>query len=960
MVRKKSKNFKVLYKKNAENLSNYVIKSAENSLKTISHILKYTPSEKIVIIMHDFYDYGSGSTATVPQNIIRIGIEPPEPGYESITYNEHLQWVLSHELVHIAVNDQASNVEDFFRTIFGKVAPEQELPISFFYSLLTNYSRYTPLWHQESVAVFFETWLSGGFGRLLTNFDEMYFRSVVLDGEKFVNPEELETDLSHNSFLLGTTFYLYGARFCIYLSNKYGSDKFIEWYTTKPDEFYPGYINKFENIYKSDFNDEWNNFIFEEIQFQKTNILKLETGDITPLNKITKSAYGWVSQPHVTGNNKAILFCYHKAHQLAGIAKLDLKSGNLEIIATLPTPSMLQVASTAYDKKRNIFFYTTNNNQFYRDLWSFDLNTNEHKLLFENFRIGHLTVCSETGELWGIQHANAKASLVYSPYPYEQIRKIHEFKFGQEIQQLAVSPEGKSLAATIHLTNGTQSIGIINIDLIKSSGTLKFKTLVTEGSPENPSWSIDGNTLFWNGVNNGVSNIYKISNSDSVSAPISNTHTGLFKAIELNDSIMFAFNFRHDGFIPSTFTKSKIEKLPATNYYGEYLIRKNPKLLDLALKPSVKEQADLEIISKEKYNSLANLKIQTFIPTITGFLDQYILGFYTHIADPTNTHNLSVDLGYSIKNKQYEKSRFHLKAKYEYSKKLELMVDYNPGDFYDLFNKRKKGFIGSRYSAAHTFYWKYDNPHKIFQKTNIDYYTNMEFWNDNITKIAEPDFLFAQTNINSIYLRKSIGSCDYENGNEYDLKVSAFSYDPDEPKYSLRAYGKWDNYSTWITDHNVFRFQLSGGYIYNPDELIQARFYFGGFGNRYVENQHVKHYRKVFRMPGFDLYSIPANGFAKLQIENNFPPIRATNIGLGQHLLNHIDFSVYANALYCVQDFMPGNVQNNELFSVGGQINFIFKHWFNLESTFSAGIAAAYDNKFHDYQWFLSYKLLRN
>jgi hypothetical protein len=83
------------------------------------------------------------------------------------------------------VNDLASGSEAFSRSIFSKVAPEQVQPLTVFYSLLTNYSRYTPRWHQEAIAVFMETWLSGGFGRTLGNFDEMYFRTLVIDGREF-------------------------------------------------------------------------------------------------------------------------------------------------------------------------------------------------------------------------------------------------------------------------------------------------------------------------------------------------------------------------------------------------------------------------------------------------------------------------------------------------------------------------------------------------------------------------------------------------------------------------------------------------------------------------------------------------------------------------------------------------------------------------------------------------------
>jgi hypothetical protein len=38
---------------------------------------------------------------------------------------------------------------------------------------------YAPRWYQEGIACFMETWMSGGLGRAMGYYDEMYFRSLV-------------------------------------------------------------------------------------------------------------------------------------------------------------------------------------------------------------------------------------------------------------------------------------------------------------------------------------------------------------------------------------------------------------------------------------------------------------------------------------------------------------------------------------------------------------------------------------------------------------------------------------------------------------------------------------------------------------------------------------------------------------------------------------------------------------
>ena len=112
-----------------------MLSCAENSLIQLKKLFDYTPTEKIIINTYDVSDYGFGATTTLPENYIRIEIEPLEPGYEVIPYSERFQWLLSHELVHIVVNDMASNFESSLRSVFGKVSPDKVQPLTIFYSL---------------------------------------------------------------------------------------------------------------------------------------------------------------------------------------------------------------------------------------------------------------------------------------------------------------------------------------------------------------------------------------------------------------------------------------------------------------------------------------------------------------------------------------------------------------------------------------------------------------------------------------------------------------------------------------------------------------------------------------------------------------------------------------------------------------------------------------------------------
>ena len=953
-LEQESENFKIIYRTNHAHLVPQLFHSAETALTVLSDLFAYTPTEKIIINTYDAYDYGYGAATSAPQNFIRLEIEPMEPGYETVPYNERFQWIISHELVHIVVNDHSSDIESFARSFFSKVVPEQIQPLTIIYSLLTNFNRYTPRWHQEAIAVFWETWMNGGFGRTLGSFDEMYFRSLFLDNEKFPTENEVDTKLTHNSFLLETIFYIYGSRFATFLTLKYGPDKLLSWFRTEPGEFYQKFTSKFYDVYGTDMIDEWNEFTSFEKDFQATNIKKLNSSPLTEIKRISEENFGWVTQPYLDKMGSNVLFGFHRSHQLAEIQKLNLKYRLSEEIASLPTPSMLQVSSTAFDKNLGLFFYTTNNNQLYRDLWMLDLEKLEKKLLFKDCRVGSLTISPATHELLGVEHSASMASLVYSLYPFNTLGTLIQFDIGEEVQQLSVSPSGKYLAAVLHQSSGDQKIILLDMDLVKSGKKIKYEVLYSSGSPENISWSADEQYIFWNAYTSGVSNIYRLNIPSLRVDVLSHTLRGLFRPLCVSQDSVFAFEFTSSGFVPVMIANKPAEHVPAISYLGQLVLDKYPNLMDYNLPSAVEGQQKISLEPEERYNGLSNLSLQTFVPVISGFQSQKVLGFYGHIADPVLTHDLNFEFGYSPFKENPLGPKFHVKIKYDYKKQFEIGLDHNATDFYDLFNKRKRGMIGSKLRLGHTYYWTYDNPLKIKQQTEVALYRGIEFINDNLTKVSQPDFLVAQTSFDLKNQRRSIGSSDFEFGNDFTATVLVFANDPKNPEIAYQFWTEFGDLSGWLFPHNFLYFKAAVGYHEPNNNLRQARFYFGGFGNREVENTDVKQYRKVFRFPGIPIYNLSAEKFIKVMVENNFPPLRISDASIGRHYLNHIDFSIYSQGLLVNSD------QTNYLGDVGGQINFIFKHLDNLETTFSAGIAKAWFKDGTDWEWFLSLKLLKN
>lgn len=954
-LERESENFKVIYKEYHSHLINNVLVSAEKAFKTISELFNYFPDDKIIINTYDVSDYGFAATSTTPQNFIRLEIEPMEPGYEVVPYNERIQWLISHELVHVVVNDAEVGFESLCRSIFGKVPPEKTQPLSVFYGLLTNYNRYSPRWHQEGIAVFFETWLSGGYGRVLGSFDEMYFRTLVSEGKTFPSQLDLETLLSHNSILLENIYYIYGGRFVAYLAIVYGTQKVLDWFRTKEGDAYCGFEGKFKKVFNKDFYEAWNDFISYETKFQEENIEILEKAEQTKLRKISSENLGWVSRPYYDSPSNSIVFVYHRPHELTSLQSIDLTTGVSNKFISVATPSMIQVSSIALDEVNGLLFYTTKNNQLFRDIHVYHLESGEEKMLFENARVGDLAVSPVTHDLWGIQHDAGFTTLVNSPYPYREIHRLITFDLGDELFNLSIEDMGKKLSATLKKSSGQQSIIVFNAESALADSSFEYQVISSSGSPENSSWSRDGRFLYWNAYTNGVSNIYRYDFNDKSLKAISHCISGLFRPIEISPDSVFAFEFSLGGFRPVIFENSSASFLPAINYYGQRVIDINPELQNwnLSRDSTIINPVDFSIESG--YNGLENLHIQSIIPVVSGFQNQVVFGLFTRISDPLLNHDFYMEAGVSPLNETPSYPLWHLRFKYDYKQLFYIDVLYNGGDFFDLFNDRKRGTIGTQFKLGHTYFWKYDNPTKIKQATTLTFYRDVGFINDNLVRVSQPDFAVLATNLNYKGLRKSIGSSDYEFGNELNWTITLYGTEFDQPEVAFNSYIELSDYSTWLWNHNVLHVKIAGGYNFENENLVQSLFYIGGFGNRGVDNDEIKQFRRIFRFPGIPIYSLVTSKFGKIMLENDFSPIRTSGWLLLDQFVNHFDFAIYSQGLVTQSEI------GDYLIDIGAQMDIKLKHWYNLESTFSAGVAKAWSwSGYNDWEWFLSIKLLKD
>ena len=184
-------------------------------------------------------------------------------------------------------------------------------------------------------------------------------------------------------------------------------------------------------------------------------------------------------------------------------------------------------------------------------------------------------------------------------------------------------------------------------------------------------------------------------------------------------------------------------------------------------------------------------------------------------------------------------------------------------------------------------------------------------------------------------VRTSLGSVDDEKGQRWSVVARE---DAVNGSVFTKVHGSYDFGVALPIGHSSVWFRNGGGM--SPQDRTEpfANFYFGAFGNNYVDHREEKRYREYYAFPGAGLNDIGGRNFAKSTIEWNAPPLRFRRAGTPGLYLTWMRPSVFASGL--VTD-LDGRDIRRKAVDAGAQLDFRFNVLSTLDMTLSIGAAVA-------------------
>jgi hypothetical protein len=914
----------------------YAARTFTNALAWQRKTFDWRPSERTTVVLNDYADFGNARTLPAPHDAVIFDVAPVSRAFETYPASERMYSFMNHEMVHIATEEGANATDGRWRRFFlGKILPLPQHPETLLYSYLTVPRFNAPRWYLEGAAVFMETWMDGGLGRAQGGYDEMVFRAMVRDDAHFYDPLGLVSRGVQVDFQIGANAYLWGTRFFTWLAYRYSPEKVVAWLKRdQGSERY--YADNFAKVFGVPLDQAWHDWIAFERDFQRRNLDAVRKYPLTPVHRLGAGAVGSISRMYYDEKSQTIYAAFRYPGFAEHVGALGTRDGTETRLAEIKGAKLYKVASFAYDPASGTAFFT-NDNTAYRDLMAVDVHTGEQRLLLKDARIGEIAFNPVDRSLMGVRHVYGQTQFVRIPYPYASWQAVYTFPYGFLPYDLDISPDGRLLSASMTEPNADEYLRVWQLDkLLVGDITPVSQFRFGQATPESFVFSPDGRYLYGSSYYTGVSNIYRYEVATGDVQAVSNTDVGLFRPVPLADGRLVVLTYTADGFVPATMEPHPLQDISAIEFLGTALVDKYPVLKTWQVPPASTVDYEKQVIRKGPYLPWQHLRVDNAFPVLQGYKNSIGVGYHVNVADPIQLLDLGFTAAYTPTGDLPGNERAHVDVTAQYLGWRGSLA-WNRSDFYDLFGPTKRSRKGFAAKLGYDDLRIYEDPRKFVVSYDVEYYDKIDTL-PNAQNVQTPftRLLVGQVGLHYFDARQSLGAVDDETGYLWDVvaKVNRAA-----GEYPAQIRGNIDFGIPLPLAHSTLWMRTAGGIGTGRRDNPVSQFYFGGFGNNYVDAGAIKRYREYESMPGFGIDEIGGLNFARELVEWDVPPIVFESVGTPGFYLNWLRPAVFGAFLWTD----PANsARRQDYQSLGTQVDLRFHvlHWYDM--TLSLGYAIGF------------------
>ncbi len=515
---------------------------AEDAWPYFAERYRWEPRGRITIVLNDQSDLANGSATVVPNKVITLFVVAPTRVSGLEEYDDWLAAVLIHEMAHVFHLDMAYGITWLGRLVFGK------------YVALNNYN---PGWVTEGLAVYEET-VSSGAGRGRSTFVDMVLRTAALE-DRF-----LPIDQAYRAFPrwpFGNAPYFFGGRFHLWLAEKYGEDKLLDYhryYAANPVPFITYLPAKL--AFGEGMESLWLAFEADVKADAQRVARQVATATIAISTPARLTRHGGQSVgPRVTPDGRHIIYSTRSPYDGPRVRRMTIDGDDDEVLVN---DTLSQAIAFTPDGSAFYYQQTEINQRFYfhNSLFRYDLEADEVQKV-ELAKDADPSFKATSGSLRlrdpDISPDGRWLVCVQSPYGANRLLLAKLNADGTRIKpkvlvaaepdvQLAgprFSPDGQRVAVG-RFAGGRRDVVIYDL-----KGQLLAEVTRDRAQDTDPTWSADGRWLVFSSDRTGIYNLYAYEVATGMLRQLTNLVTGGFQPSISPDGRTIVFRgYSADGF----------------------------------------------------------------------------------------------------------------------------------------------------------------------------------------------------------------------------------------------------------------------------------------------------------------------------------------------------------------------------------------------------------------------------
>lgn len=530
----RTQHFRVTFPETLEPLARRAADRAERAYAELEESFVESPNGLIDVLVTDHTDVSNGFAQVTPSNRITVFARPPVDALSLGYFDDWMELVITHELVHIVHLDYVTNpVGRLARAVFGR--GEAEWP---FFPELGQ-----PRWITEGMATWYESRLTES-GRVHGTFHDMQVRTALLEGRfEGIDQASGESPLWPG----GNRPYAYGSLFFDFLLDKHGEERMSAFADAVAGQWVPYRIDAAgRDAFGASVSDEWRAWRSAlEDEYSDLDERLARLGPVTAPERITTGArWGWY--PTVSPDGRLLAYNRSDGRSDTQLRVADVggeqsrqlsRTNGLSTFSWMPDGRLLFAQLDFADPYR-----------VYSDLYITDMSGHQERLTHQA-RLSQPSVSADGAWAVAVRQGDGTNALVRVDLPEGRVSLLVAPDLDVHWALPRISPDGRWIAVTRWEPDAFHDLVILDA----RSGRIVDRVTRDRALDLAASWSPDSRWLVWSSDRTGILNIVGAEiepGSGTASAPVmlTNVRTGAaYPSVDPTGQWLYFSGYHVDG-----------------------------------------------------------------------------------------------------------------------------------------------------------------------------------------------------------------------------------------------------------------------------------------------------------------------------------------------------------------------------------------------------------------------------